>query len=93
MKVKFMINCKEAARLLSDKLEYTLPFHKRALLRMHVAMCGACTLYGKQIKALKNLVARRQEIEKDDSPLSSESSLSNDACEHMKLLLKKKNSQ
>ena len=87
-----MISCKEAARLLSDKLEYTLPYHKRALLRMHVAMCGACCLYGEQIKALKNLVAKRQEIEKNDSPLSSESSLSNDACEHMKLLLKKKNS-
>lgn len=93
MKAKFMINCKEAARLLSDKLEYTLPLHKRVLLRMHVIMCGGCCLYGKQIAALKNLVARRREIEKDDSPLSSESSLSNDACEHMKLLLKKKNSQ
>ena len=93
MMAKFMINCKEAARLLSDKLEYSLPLHKRVLLRMHVAMCGACCLYGKQIKALKDLVARRLEIEKDDSTVSCESSLSNDACEHMKLLLKKKNSQ
>ena len=91
MKTQFMINCKEAARLLSDKLEYTLPLHKRILLRMHVMMCGACCLYGKQIKALKNLVARRMEIEKD-SFLSSESSLSDDAREHMRLLLKKKSS-
>jgi len=84
MKVKFMVNCKEAARLLSDKLEYPLPYHKRILLRMHVIMCSACCLYGKQIKALKNLVARRLEIEKD-SFLSSESSLSDDACERMYL--------
>ena len=88
---KFMINCKEAARLLSDELEYTLPFHKRVLLRMHVAMCAACSLYGKQIKALKHLLARRMEIEEDPFP-SSESSLSDDACDHMKSLLKKKSS-
>ena len=91
MKFKFMINCQEAARLLSDKLEYSLPLHKRLLLRMHVAMCGVCCLYGKQIKALKDLVARRL---KNNESLSSppESSLSDDACERMKSLLKKKNS-
>jgi len=90
MKLKFMINCKEAARLLSDKLEYPLPLYKRIYLRMHLVMCNACTLYGKQIKALKNLMANRLEVEQD-SFHSSESSLSNNACERMKLLLKKKN--
>ena len=91
MKAKFMINCKEATRLLSDKLEYSLPLHKRVLLRMHVIMCSGCCLYGKQIAALKDLVARRPEAEKDLFP-SPESSLSNDTCERMKLLLKKKSS-
>ena len=92
MKLNFMINCKEAARLLSDKLEYPLPLHKRILLRMHVIMCAACRLYGKQIAALKSLVARHLEIEEYPS-LSSESTLSNDARERMKSLLKGKNLQ
>lgn len=90
MKFKFMINCQEAARLLSDKLEYSLPLHKRLLLRMHVTMCSACCYYGKQIKALKDLLARHLESNEGHSS-PSESSLSDDACERMKSLLKKKN--
>jgi len=91
MKLKFMIDCKETARLLSDNLEYPLPLYKRAFLRMHLTMCGACALYGKQIKALKNLVTKRLETGKDSFHPSG-SSLSDNARERMKLLLKKKNS-
>lgn len=91
MKLKLMISCKEATRLLSDKLEYPLPLHKRIYLKMHVAMCSGCNLYGRQIKALKNLISRRAEIEKDPSS-SCKSSLSNEARERMKSLLNKKNS-
>ena len=91
MKTKLMINCEEAARLLSDKLEHPLPLYKRILLKMHIAMCGACCLYGKQIAALKDLVARRS---KDDYELFPplKSSLSDETCERMKSLLKKNNS-
>lgn len=91
MKIKFMITCREAARLLSDKLEYPLPLYKRIYLRMHLAMCSGCSLYGRQIKALKNLVSRRIDANQEIS-LSSTSSLSDDARHRMKSAINKKSS-
>jgi len=85
--MKFMmVNCKEAARLLSDKLEYLLPLHKRILLRIHVAMCAACGFYGRQIKGLKDLLSRYPQ--KLDTPPSSAAPLSEDARQRMKELIR-----
>ncbi len=87
MKIKFMINCEEATRLLSDKLEYPLPLYKRIYLNMHLIMCHGCNLYGRQIKALKNLISMRRDIGQEIS-LSSTFSLSDEARQRMKSAIK-----
>ena len=90
MKMMFMMSCKETARLLSDKLEYALPLYKRIYLSMHLAMCDGCSLYGRQIKALKNLISKYIDAEQE-FPHPSTSSLSAEAILRMKSALNKKN--
>ena len=86
MKSKYKITCKEAARLLSDNLEYRLPLSKRIYLRLHLAMCKGCKVYGEQIRGLKKLLVDRG-VKHKDQPLVEESKLSDQAVDRMKKAL------
>lgn len=86
MKSKFMITCQEAARLLSDDLEYSLPISKRIYLKLHLGMCKGCKVYGEQIRALKKLLHDRSDQCKDQ-PLAEDSKLSDQAIERIKRVL------
>jgi len=54
-----MLNCKETARLISEGLDRKLPLWQRVNLWMHLAMCGACSAYRRQIQLINRLVRRR----------------------------------
>ena len=45
----FMISCQKAGELFEKKNAEKLTFFESLQLRMHVAMCDACRLYGKTI--------------------------------------------
>jgi predicted anti-sigma-YlaC factor YlaD len=51
-----MLSCKEATRLLSEKLDHELTLWQRMSLRMHVMMCSACRAYGRQLAILNRLI-------------------------------------
>ncbi len=48
-----MRSCRDVARLLSESLDHTLPWHVRVGLRMHLAMCGICRVSRRQTLALR----------------------------------------
>jgi len=52
------INCKEAARLLSQSMDAPLPFWQRVRLRLHLAVCDACGNFSRQLGLLRRAVAR-----------------------------------
>lgn len=64
MKIPLMITCKEATRILSDQLDKPISLGRKILLKIHVFMCEGCSYFGKQIKGLKEVFAR-----KSDEPL------------------------
>jgi hypothetical protein len=51
-----MLSCKEATRLVSEKLDRELPFRQRLGLRLHVLMCRGCSWYARQVTMLDRVV-------------------------------------
>lgn len=61
-----MITCKEASRLISEGLDRDLGVAERARLRVHVAICAACTRVSRQFEFLRR--AARAYPGPDDEP-------------------------
>ena len=53
-----MLDCKHAARLLSQSMDRELPLGERLRLRLHLLICDACSNFGRQLKLLRRAVAR-----------------------------------
>lgn len=47
-----MLSCKEVSHLLSDRMDRKLGFMERVRLRMHLAMCAACSRVERQLDFL-----------------------------------------
>ena len=48
-----MISCREASRLVTEGLDRDLPVADRARLRLHLAICTACTRLSRQLEFLR----------------------------------------
>jgi hypothetical protein len=75
-----MLSCKEATRLVSEQLDRELPFWKRFSLRLHVAMCRACSRYMRQVEALDGAVSEHY---RSEQPAQVTERLSDDALERI----------
>jgi hypothetical protein len=52
------INCRQAARLISDAQERPLSLRNRIKLRLHLHWCVACTRYQRQTAFLRKALRR-----------------------------------
>ena len=52
------LSCKEASRLLSQSMDRELTLGEHARLRVHLALCDACRNFNRQLKQLRQAVAR-----------------------------------
>ncbi|SJN53157.1 hypothetical protein VR7878_00204 [Vibrio ruber DSM 16370] len=50
-----MMNCKQATRLLSERMERTLTTKEKLALRLHTGMCSSCRRFGKQMDDIRLL--------------------------------------
>lgn len=57
--MRLMLSCKDATRAVSEGLDHELPLVRRLSLRLHVAMCGFCRAYARQVRTLDALVRQR----------------------------------
>lgn len=87
--MKIFISCKEASRIISDGLDSTLPFSRRFLLRLHLAMCKTCGYFKRRTLALRKLLRLRARQEETPFP-QDEPSLSEESRARIKALLKEK---
>jgi hypothetical protein len=55
------INCRQAARLLSDAQDQPLSMTDRIKLRLHLHWCVACTRYAQQIVFMRRALRRYRE--------------------------------
>jgi hypothetical protein len=54
--MKLLLSCKEASRLISEELDRDLGVAERAALRVHLAICVACTRMSGQFEFLRRAV-------------------------------------
>jgi hypothetical protein len=52
------LSCKEASRLLSQSMDRELTLGEQARLRLHLTLCDACRNFSRQLKVLRQAVAR-----------------------------------
>lgn len=59
---KMLPTCRDMARLLSEAMDRTLPWHVRVRMRLHLLMCVLCERYKQQLhfirEALRNDAGR-----------------------------------
>ncbi len=67
--MKLKLTCKEAGRLISEELDRKLSLPQRAALRLHLAVCDACTRISAQFRFLRRAGSRYPGPERDgDEP-------------------------
>jgi hypothetical protein len=62
------MDCREASRAQSEMLDHPLHGSRRLGLRLHVAICGWCRRYGKQIRILHETTHDHAEDLSESSP-------------------------
>lgn len=54
-----MITCRQAAELVSERLDRRLSLGERLRLRLHLALCRSCARYQTQLRFLRRALKRR----------------------------------
>ena len=90
--MKIVLSCKEAARIVSEGLDTKLTLSKKLSLRLHLVMCKGCTLYQKQITALKSLFHDYNNKVEQEDLFSNSPLLSQDGQSRLKSAIKKASS-
>ncbi len=66
-----MLRCREVSRLASKSLDAPLNWRERLGLGFHMMMCGACSRYRRQIRALHEALRSGVEALEDSDILQS----------------------
>lgn len=85
--MNWMISCKKASRLASEKMEHSLSFSERILLKMHMIICKTCIQVEKQIKDIQNILKNSFNAEEN---LTLNEKLPEQIFQKIKKLLKEK---
>lgn len=83
-----MISCKEATKLISDSMDRPLSLRRRFALRLHLFMCRFCSRYRKQSFLIRE--AMRRLAHEEDTPGTSDLSLTPEARDRIKAAVEKK---
>jgi hypothetical protein len=81
--VPLVTSCKQAARLVSMSFERRLTLREWLSMRTHLMMCKTCTFYGRQIKALRAIFTRHEDV-LSNTPASDDEKLSDHAKQRIK---------
>lgn len=69
MKMMPMISCREASRLMSEKMDRHLNLGEVLSLGFHLAMCKGCSIIAKQIRGLRELFHAYSKIASKKPPI------------------------
>ncbi len=59
---RLFLSCLKATELIEKRMHFRLSFRERLQLRMHTAMCSACTRYEKQSTFLEMGISMDKEV-------------------------------
>lgn len=82
---RWIFNCREVSRLVSESLDRKLPLHQRMGIRVHLSMCKFCSRYRKQLLILRAIM---QQYAESYGSVDISESLSPTAKKRMKHMLR-----
>ncbi len=85
--VKWIFNCREVSRLVSESLDRKLPLGERIVIKIHFLMCKLCPEVKRQMYFISEVMSR---FTLESIALESEESLSQETKEKIKLALKQR---
>lgn len=62
----FMLTCRKATQLLSEKQDRSLALNELTYLQLHLLMCISCRRYAKQIKVISILSSKFKQLKDDE---------------------------
>ncbi len=65
MSAKLMLDCREVARLISDRQDRPLAPAERAQFRLHLVMCRSCRTVDEQMAFLREAMRRLGQAERE----------------------------
>jgi anti-sigma factor RsiW len=65
-------SCREAARLITARLDGPLPLADRLALRLHLMACEACPRFDRQMRWLHTAMGRWRKAADEGAPLGEE---------------------
>jgi hypothetical protein len=83
-----VLRCREISKMVSESMERPLPFRQRMQVWMHLAMCGLCNCFARQLRLLRRAAHEhpdRLDIDVDDP----EARLSEEARERIRAALRR----
>ena len=83
----FKMSCKDVYPLISESRDHSLPFLSRMRLKMHLAICGLCEIYQKQLEILCRVA---WSLGKDESKALEKTSLKPDIKEKIRKWIEEK---
>jgi hypothetical protein len=72
----FQITCRDTTPLISEVMDHSLPFGKSLRLKIHLAICGVCCFYKRQLETIHALA---QKLGREDAPTQEAVALSEQA--------------
>ena len=64
--IYFRRTCKEVSTLLISREDQALPWAERVALRFHLAACGACPVFERQLLTMRNAFSRWRHYSETD---------------------------
>ena len=83
----FKMSCKDVYPLISESRDHSLPFLSQLRLKMHLAICGLCETYQKQLEILCRIA---RSLGKDESKALEKTSLKPEIKEKIQKWIEKK---
>ena len=83
----FKMSCKDVYPLISENQDHPLSFLSRMRLKMHLAICGLCEIYQKQLEILCRIA---RSLGKDESKAFEEISLKPEIKENLQKWIEEK---
>ena len=83
----FKMSCEDVYPLISESRDHSLPIFSRMRLKMHLAICGLCEIYQKQLEILCRIA---RSLGKDKSKAFEEISLKPEIKENLQKWIEEK---
>lgn len=81
---RFNLTCQDTSPLISEMMDHRVSFIKGLKIKIHLAMCGLCMYYKRQLETIRNL---SRNLGREDFPVKTNETLPQESKEKIKKMI------